>query len=198
MNVRELCRLLNATLYLPGVDLWAEQLGSRELLPSLDHEVNALDAALLLMAVVAAPRPADAPRVVVMLADLPLAFVDRRVGSAKWPTWVPGSGHDIATMYGDPLDALAAAIEVALDPEGQFVFGSLKIAEGGASAELHGCLGAEYHQYRAGYALRGLGSQTGLTRFVEIHRDVVEALAGALWPPVEHVASHDRIDLAIH
>ncbi len=26
MNVRELCRLLSATLHLPGVDRWAEQL----------------------------------------------------------------------------------------------------------------------------------------------------------------------------
>ncbi len=63
MNVRELCRLLSATLHLPGVDRWAEQLVRRELLPGFDHEVNALDAALLLMAVVAAPRPADAPEV---------------------------------------------------------------------------------------------------------------------------------------
>ncbi len=53
MNVRELCRLLSATLHLPGVDRWAEQLGSRELLPGLDHEANALDTALLLMAVAA-------------------------------------------------------------------------------------------------------------------------------------------------
>ncbi len=90
MNVRDLCNLLSATLHLPGVDRWAEQLGIRELLPGLDHEVYAIDAALLLVAVVAAPRPADAPRVVVTLADLPLAFVERKVGSAKFPTWVPG------------------------------------------------------------------------------------------------------------
>ncbi len=68
-TTRELCRLLSATLHLPGVDRWAEQLGSRELLPGLDHEVDATDDALLLMAVVAAPRPADAPRVVATLAD---------------------------------------------------------------------------------------------------------------------------------
>ncbi len=100
-TTRELCRLLSATLHLPNVDRWAEQLGSRELLPGLDHEVYALDAALLLMAVVAAPRPADTPRVVVTLADLPLAFVERKVGSAKFPTWVPGSDDDIAEMFGD-------------------------------------------------------------------------------------------------
>ncbi len=34
MNVRELCHLLSATLHLPGVDRWAEQLGSRENLPA--------------------------------------------------------------------------------------------------------------------------------------------------------------------
>ncbi len=59
-TVRELCRVLATALHVPGVDRWAEQLVSREFLPGLDHEVTALDAALLLAAVVAAPRP-DAP-----------------------------------------------------------------------------------------------------------------------------------------
>ncbi len=169
MNVRELSRVLSATLHLPGVDRWADQLGDRELLPGLDHEANALDAALLLAAVVAAPRPADAPRVVATLADLPLAFVERKIGSAKSPTWVPGTDNDIEAMFDDPLEVLAAAIEEAPDPEGQFLFGSLKIAESGLNAELHGCLGADYHEYRAGYALAGSPKPSGITRFVEIH-----------------------------
>ena len=133
-----------STLHIPGIDRWAEQLGGRELLPSLDHEVYALDA--------------------VTLADLPLVFVERKVGSAKFPTWVPGDEDDIAAMFGDPLEVLAAAIEEAPDPEGQFLFGSLKIAESGVSAELHGCLGADYHEYRAGYALAGARSRSGITR----------------------------------
>ena len=92
MNVRELCCLLSATLHLPDIERWAERLVDRELLPSLDHEVTALDAALLLMAVVAASRPTDASRVVVMLANLPLVFVESKVGRGNYPTWVPGSG----------------------------------------------------------------------------------------------------------
>ena len=194
----DLCRVLAPALHVPGVDRWAEQLVSRELLPGLDREVYALDAALLLMAVVAAPRPADAPRVVVMLADLPLAFVERRVGSAKLPTWVPGTKDDIAAMPNDPLELLAAAIQEAPDPEGEFLFGSLRIAESGAIAELHGCLGADYHEYRAGYALRVSGSPSGLTRLVEIHRDVIQAIAGALWPAAEHIANHHESTLIIH
>ncbi len=75
-TTRVLCRALSATLHLPGVDRWAEQLVSRELLPGLDHEVTALDAALLLAAVVAAPRPEDAPLVVVTLANLPLIDIE--------------------------------------------------------------------------------------------------------------------------
>ncbi len=39
-TTRVLCRALSATLHLPGVDRWAEQLVSRELLPGLDHEVD--------------------------------------------------------------------------------------------------------------------------------------------------------------
>ena len=130
-TTRELCRVLSATLHLPDVDRWAEHLVAREFLPGLDREVCDFDAALLLGAVVAAPNPADAPRVVVMLADLPLAFVERRVGSAKNPTWVPGTADDIDMMFGDPLEVLAAAIQEAPDPEGQFLFGSLRVAEGG-------------------------------------------------------------------
>ncbi len=76
MNVRELCRVLAPALHVPGVDRWAEELENRELLLGLDHEVTALDAALLLAAVVAAPRPADAPLAVVTLADLPLIDIE--------------------------------------------------------------------------------------------------------------------------
>ncbi len=198
ITIRELCRVLATALHVPDVERYAARLVRRGLLPRAGCEVGALDAAVLLMAVVAAPRPADAARVVATLADLPLVFVERRVGSAKSPTWVPGTDDDIAAMFGDPLEILAAAIEEAPDQEGQFLFGSLRIAEGGAIAELHGCLGADYHEYRAGYALAGLGSPSGLTRFVEIHRDVIQSVAGALWPAAEHVVSHDESTLTIH
>ncbi len=69
MNVRELCSLLSTTLHIPGVERYAARLVRCGLLPRAGCEVCSLDAALLLMAVVAAPRPADAPRVVVTLAD---------------------------------------------------------------------------------------------------------------------------------
>ncbi len=139
MNVRELCRLLSATLHLPGVDRWAEQLVDRELLPGLDHKGAALDAALLLAAVVAAPRPEDAPLVVVTLANLPLISTRRWVGSAEIETWARGTDADIAALPSDPLEALATAIEQEPFPENRFYFGSLKIEENGASAELLGC-----------------------------------------------------------
>ncbi len=197
-TTRKLCRVLSATLHLPDVDRWAEQLVARELLPGLDHKVYALDAALLLAAVVAAPRPEDAPLAGVTLADLPLSFVERRVGSAISPTWTPGTRDDIDMMFGDPLDLLAAAIEEAPNSERQFIFGSLRIAESGISAELYGCLGADYHEYRAGYALRGRPSPSGLTRWVQIHRDVILAIAGALWPPAECTANHRESALVIH
>ncbi len=75
-TIRELCRILGTVLHVPGVDRWAEELENRELLPGLDHEVTALDAAQLLAAVVAAPRPEDAPLVVVTLANLPLIEIE--------------------------------------------------------------------------------------------------------------------------
>ena len=105
MTLRELCNLLGETLHLPGVGRWAAPLVRRILLPRSGCEVNALDVALLL-AVVAAPRPADAACVVVTLAELPLVFVDRKVGS--------GAG----ALSSDLLEAinvarLAAALAIA-------------------------------------------------------------------------------------
>ena len=49
MNVRELCRLLSATLHLPGVERYAARLVRRGLLPRAGCEVGSIDAALLLM-----------------------------------------------------------------------------------------------------------------------------------------------------
>ena len=195
-TTRELCHVLATALNVPGIERWAEHLAERGLLPGLDHEVCALDAALLLGAVVAAPRPEEASLAVVTLASLPLAFVERRFGSAKFPTWVPGTADDIAAMFGDPLELLAAAIEEA--PEGQFIFGSLKIAESGVNAEFHGYLGADYHVYRAGYALADSGSPSGITRFAEIHRDVIQTIAGAMWPAAQQTASHHESTMNIH
>ncbi len=196
--LRELCRVLATALHVPGVERWAEQLIRRELLPGLDHEVYAIDAALLLVAVVAAPRPADAPRVVVTLADLPLVSTRRCVGSAELETWVQCTDADFAAIPSDPLDALATAIEEEPFPENRFYFGSLKIEENGTSAELLGSLGDDFNNCRARYYLPASGLPSGLTRSVELHADVIGSIANALWPPAEHVAGHDESTLTMH
>lgn len=150
-TTRELCRTLSAALHLPGVDRWAEQLVRRELLPGLDHKVTALDAALLLGAAVAAPRPEDAPHVVVTLAGLPRMSTMRCVDGPEMETWARGTDTDIAAMPDDPLEALAAAIEQERFPEDRFYFGSLRIEESAASAELLGWLGDDLRACRARY-----------------------------------------------
>ncbi len=179
----ELCRLLSATLHLPDVDRWAVELVSRELLPGMDHEVTALDAALLLAAVVAVPNPPDVPRVVVALASLPLISTRRCVGGAELEAWARCTDADIAAMPSDPLDALATAIEQEPFPENRFYFGSLKIEENGASAELIGSLGDDLQACRARFYLPDSGLPSGLTRTAEIHSDVIGSIANALWPP---------------
>ncbi len=57
MNVRELCRLLTSTLHVPNVERWAARLVRRGLLPRSGFEVDTIDAAVLLLAAMAAPRP---------------------------------------------------------------------------------------------------------------------------------------------
>ena len=197
MNVRELCRLLSATLHLPGVERWAEQLGDHELLPGFDHEVGALDAALVLAAVVVAPNPEDAPHAVVTLAGLPRMSTMRRVDGPEIETWARGTDADIAAMPDDPLDALATAIEQGPFPDNRFYFGSLKIEEGGASAELLGCLGDDLQACSAQFYLPDSGLPSGLTRTAEIHGDVILEISGAMWPAAERVV-HDEPTLIIH
>lgn len=196
--LRELCRLLSATLHIPGVDRWAERLESRELLPGLDHQVTALDAALLLGAVVAAPRPEEAPRVVVALANLPRMSTMCRVDGPEIETWARGTDADRAAMPDDPLEALATAIEQESFPENRFYFGSLRVEEGAGRAELLGWLGDDLRNCRSRYYLPDSGLPSGLTRTAEIHSDVIGAIANALWPPARHTANHHASTLTTH
>ncbi len=197
MNVRELCRLLSAKVHLPGVERWAEQLINRGLLPGLGHKVCTLDAAVLLAAVVAAPRPEDAPRVVVALANLPRMSSRRRVGSPEIETWDPCTDADRAAMPGDPLEALGIAIEQEPFPESRFYFRSLRIEEYGASAVLLGWVCDR--DCRAKFYLPASGLPTGLTRTAEIHADVIGSIADAMWPPPpEQVVSRYETASIIH
>ncbi len=68
ITTRELCRVLATALHVSGVERYAARLVRRGLLPRAGYEVEAIDAAVLLMAVAAAPRPEDAPHVVATLA----------------------------------------------------------------------------------------------------------------------------------
>ena len=197
MNVRELCHVLSATLHLPDVDRWAERLAECEFLPAFDHKVYALDAALLLGAVVAAPRPEDAPLVVATLASLPRMSTMRCVDGPEIETWARGTDADIAAMPGDPLDALATAIEQGPFPDNRFYFVSMKIEESGASAELHGRLGDDLQACCAKFYLPDSGLPSGLTRTAEIYGDVILEISDAMWPAAERVV-HDEPNLIIH
>ena len=193
-----ICRVLSAMLHLPDVDRWAEHLGSRGLVPGLDDAISSHDAALLLAAVVAAPNSADASRVVVALANLPRMSTMRRVDGPEIETWARGTDTDIAAMPDDPLDALATAIEQAPFPDNRFFFGSLKIEESGASAELIGCLGDDLQACRAQFYLPDSGLPSGLTRTAEIHGDVIQEISGAMWPAAERTARQHESASIIH
>ena len=198
ITTREICRVLATTLHLPGVDRWAEQLVSRDLLPGLNHKVYALDAALLLAAVAVAPNPEDALHAVVTLADLPRMSTMCRVDGPEIETWARGTDADIAAMPDDPPDTLATAIEQEPFPDSRFYFGSLRIEESGASAELIGCLGDDLQACRAQYYLPDSGLPSGLTRSAEVHSDVIGSIANALWPPTERTARHYETASIIH
>ncbi len=86
-TTRTLCRALSAALHVPGVERWAEQLGRRELLPGLDHEVYALDAALLLAATGARDRTGNVyslPEAVASSVGVKLKPQDVEQNFARW------------------------------------------------------------------------------------------------------------------
>ncbi len=199
ITTRDLCRVLSATLHIPDIERWAEQLVSRELLPGMDRKVYGLDAALLLAGVVAAPRPEDAPHAIATLASLPRLSTMCRVDGPEIENWARGTDADVAAMPDDPLDALATAIEQGPFPDNRFFFTSLKIEESGGSAELLGCLGDDLQFCRAQYYLPGSGLTSGLTRIAEIHSDVIGAVATEMWPPpAEQTVSRYERALVVH
>lgn len=198
MNTRDLCRLLSRTLHVPA-ECWAARLVREGLLPRSNCEVFERDAAVLLLAVMAARNPKDAARTVAALAELPLmcVWVESSSDSRLLRSWAPCTDAEYTAMFPNPVDALAKAVEVENDPLGPFIFGSLKVEEGGATAVLHGCLGDDYLYYRARYAWPG-SSLSGLTRLTEIRDDMIPPIAAALLPPVDPVISHDEPLSIIH
>ena len=196
-TVRELCRVLSATLHIPEIERWAKRLVASEFLPGLDHKVYSLDAALLVGAVVAAPRPEDAPHAVAALASLPRMSTMCRVPGPEIETWARCTDADVAAMPDDPLDALATAIEQGPFPDNRFYFVSLKIEESGGSAELLGRLGDDLQACRAQFYLPDSGLPSGLTRTAEIHGDVILEISDAMWPAAERVV-HDESSLINH
>lgn len=197
MNVRDLSRLLSRTLHVPA-ERWAARLVRGGLLPRSNCQVVERDAAVLLLAVMAARDPEDAGRAVVALAELPLLCAwSENADSRLHRSWASCTDAEYTAMFTNPVDAIVAAIEVENDPVGPFIFGSLKVEEGGATAVLHGCLGDDYLHYRARYAWPG-SSFSGLTRLTEIRDDVIQPIATALLPPVDPVISHDKSSSIIH
>ena len=121
----------------------------------------------------------------------------RCVDGPEIETWARGTDADIAAMPDDPLEALATAVEQESFPENRFYFGSLRVEEGAASAELLGWLGDDLQACREKVYSPDWALPSGLTRTAEIHGDVILEISGAIWPVAERVV-HDEPILIIH
>jgi hypothetical protein len=78
MNLRELVHLISTTLQVLGVERHAARLMRAGYLPRSSDTADEDDAALLLLAVMAAPDPSDAVEVVDRLSRLPLVTLRHR------------------------------------------------------------------------------------------------------------------------
>ena len=201
-TTRDLCGAIGSALHVPGVKRWAAPLVRAALLPRAGSEADAGDAAVLLLAVAGAPDPEDAPRVVAGLGALPLLCLQRNVGSLVFEMWTPATEEDLWLVSPDPAHALAWAIESASEPagtEGRFLFGRLRIEEGGVNALLHGWVsfGGVLREYRATYAMPGPVISPPLRRLTEIQASAVNAVADALTPADERIVAHEAAPLVV-
>lgn len=203
MTIRELCSVIGSALHVPDVQRWAAPLVRAGLLPRAGAEVDVSAAAVLLLAVAAAPDPKDAPRIVAGLGALPLLCLERNDGSLAFEKWAPATEEDLSLVSPDPGHAVAWAIESAsmpADTEGKFQFGRLRIEEGGVNALLHGWVlfGGVVREYRALYAMPGPGISPPLRRLVEIQASAINAVADALTPADERIVTHEAATLTLH
>ncbi len=79
ITTRELCSALATALQVPSVERSAARLVRDGILPRSGEEVNECDAAVLLLAVAAAPHPDQATQVVETVSSLGLRFLSRNV-----------------------------------------------------------------------------------------------------------------------
>ena len=203
MKIRELCTVIGSALHIPDVQRWAASLVRAGLLPRAGAEADASDAAVLLLAVAAAPEPKDAARVVAGLGALPLLCLERNDGGLALEKWAPATEEDLSLVSPDPGHAVAWAIEsVSMPPgtEGKFEFGRLRIEEGGVNALLHGWVhfGGVVREYRAIYALPGPDLSPPLCRLIEIRASAIKAIANALTPADERIVTHEAVPLTLH
>ena len=203
MTIRDLCAVIGSALHIPDVQRWAAPLVRAGLLPRAGAEADASDAAVLLLAVAAAPDPKDAPRVVAGLGALPLLCLERNDGGLAFERWTPPTEEDLSLMSPNPEHALAWAIDSVSVPagtEGKLQFGRLRIEEGGVNALLHGWVffGGAMREYRAIYAMPGPDISPPLRRLTEIQASAINAVADALTSADKRIVTHEAVPLTLH
>ena len=178
MNVRELSHVVSTALQITGVERHAAHLTHDELLPRAGEEVDERDAAVLLLAVAAAPHPDQASQVVENLASL-------RLENLVQAGTVMRCEDDVrARLPGNALNAVAEALEYGTsDGPGFRIFG-FSVQQGGHFAVITSSAGLP-----GGVPDRRLQYGEGMSFGLEIHAVVTAtALAGvahALHPQIE-------------
>ena len=179
-TTRQITGLLERHL---GVEVapFAAKLVRDGVLPRRDRPVDGLDAAILLLAVAAAPSPADALETTIALQGAPVQAVHRAITStlSSPAVWGVATEKDRERV---PLTATEAIVE-ALRRDSGISIVSLRVEQGGASAKLNIFIrGERPAQYRAWYAQPEAHRATGLKRLAEVSGSVITALADAMNP----------------
>ena len=140
-TLREFCRATGAAFHVAGVERYAAPLVRAGLLPRSREEASEQDAALLLLAMVAAARPGDAVEVVERLSRLPFLVFKRYFDDpSSFPVeeWVQIELPEKLIASLAVAEAVKNEIKSAAEGEADGYVQTVEIAEGGGEVRISG------------------------------------------------------------
>ena len=196
-TTRQLCRVLSATLQVPGIERHAARLVRDGLLPRSGEEADERDAAMLLLAVLGTADPDQASQTVERLAGLVRSQVSEAMGFLEG--WLPTTDAGQSGFALTLADLIRDILECLVDDLPGIQAGEITIARDGADATVFIYSSPEF--YRVTYGAPSVAI-AGLRVSASISGDEIKALADSLKPDnpdmLFHTAERAMPSLAIN
>lgn len=189
-TIATIARVISAHAGVADVDRWAEALHAAEMLPDLDKPAGPAEAAMLLLAVLAAPTPDQAADAATTLRGARLAACQHGIDNDGAVAWQFTDATRFFPYY-SPLDHLRDAIHN--DGLSPVRFTRITVTEGGVSATLlaGGAIQGRWFGAQMTFRNNDAAAFPGIRRLVEID---VEPLIGALQEAFTTICRKPAID----